>query len=267
MDLDDKVALIHGGGGAIGSAVAQAMARDGARVVLAGRSRARLEAAARDIADQGGQAEVALLDALDERDVEEVTAGVAARHGRLDITLNAVGFSHVQGTALLELSYDEYARPLYAYTRCNFLTARSAARHMVARGDGVIFTVSTPGSRMAAGGFMGYGAACAAIEALTRHLAGELGPHGVRAICLRSDAIPQAMDRGSHTAEVFGEVARRTGQDAHTLLDERARSATLLRRLPSLDDVAGLAATLAGPRGAAVTAAVINLTCGSVVDV
>lgn len=267
MDLEDKVALIHGGGGAIGSAVARAMARDGARVVLAGRSRARLEAAAALLAEDGARAEVAVLDALDEHHVEEVTAAVASRHGRLDITLNAVGFAHVQGTPLLELGYEEYARPLYAYTRCNFLTARAAARHMVARADGVIFTLSTPGSRMAAGGFMGYGAACAAIEAMTRHLAGELGPQGVRAICLRSDAIPQAMDRGSHTAELFERVALRDGRDARSLLAERARTATLLGRLPELDDLAGLAATLAGRRGAAVTAAVINLTCGSVVDV
>ena len=64
--LKDKTAIVYGGGGAIGSAAARAFAREGARAHLAGRTRARLEAAARDIETIGGVAEIAELDALDE---------------------------------------------------------------------------------------------------------------------------------------------------------------------------------------------------------
>src|SRR5688572_23878084 len=99
--LEGKTALIHGGGGAIGGAVARALAQDGARVHLAGRGRARLEAVASDIGDH---AEVAVLDALDERAVNEHADAVAAAAGGIDIALNAVSFPYVSGTPFADLS-------------------------------------------------------------------------------------------------------------------------------------------------------------------
>jgi 3-oxoacyl-[acyl-carrier protein] reductase len=264
MLLQHKNAVIYGGG-AIGGAVARAFARAGARVFLAGRTRAKLDAVARDILVNGGVVEVAQLDALDEQAVEAHARGVADHAGRIDIALNAVGIAHVQGTPLLELSYEEYALPLTGYTRTNFLTARAVARHMMHKGSGVIFTLSTPGSRMAGGGFMGYGAACAANEALTRHLAGELGPRGVRVVCLRPDAIPEALKQ-SHSAEVFRKLAERAGLSIETMLAQRSQSATLLQRLPTLAEVANAAVFMASDEASAITASIVNLTCGSLVD-
>jgi len=95
--LENKIALIHGAGGAIGSAVARTFARQGAKVFLAGRTLERLDAVARDIAAAGGAAETARVDALDERAVFAHADAVAARAGRIDIALNAVGIKHVQG--------------------------------------------------------------------------------------------------------------------------------------------------------------------------
>lgn len=69
---------------------------------------------------------------------------------------------------------------------------------------------------------MGYGAACAAIEALTRHLAGELGPSGVRVVCLRPDAIPEDLARHSHSAGVFRKAAERAGLTIEAMLDSLA---------------------------------------------
>lgn len=266
MLLKNKRAVIYGGGGAIGGAVARAFAREGAKVFLAGRTRSKLDAVAKDIAAAGGEVETALVDALDEQAVRRHADAVAQRAGGIDIALNAVGIVHVQGTPLSDLSYEEYAHPLMAYTRTNFLTARAVARHMVPQGAGVIFTLSTPGSRMPGGGFMGYGAACAAIEALTRHLAGELGASGVRAICLRPDAIPEALALHSHSAQVFAKPAQNAGLSVAAMLDERRRSATLLQRLPTLAEVANVAAFLASDQASAVTASIANLSCGSVVD-
>ena len=82
MMLENKTAVIYGGGGAIGGAVARACAEAGARVYLAGRSRARLEKVANDIGDAAGVAEV---DALDERAVAEHADAVAADAGGIDI--------------------------------------------------------------------------------------------------------------------------------------------------------------------------------------
>jgi NAD(P)-dependent dehydrogenase (short-subunit alcohol dehydrogenase family) len=265
MLLKDKTAVIYGAG-AIGGAVARAFAREGASVWLAARTNERLERLASEIRAAGGKVSVNRVDALDETAVEQHAHAVAEQAGGIDIALNAVGIPHVQGTPLADLSYEEYAQPLTDFTRANFLTARAAARHMVRRRRGVLLTLSTPGSRLAGPGFMGYGAACAAIETMTRHLAGELGPSGVRAVCLRSDAIPEALEHGSYSRGVFEHVAARAGTTPAAMLAEHARSACLLGRLPTLAEVAETAAFMASDRAGAITGAVINLTCGSLTD-
>jgi 3-oxoacyl-[acyl-carrier protein] reductase len=139
------------------------------------------------------------------------------------------------------------------------------ARPPVKRGSGVILTLSTPGSRMAGTGFLGYGVTCAAIEAFSRLLAAELGASGVRVVCLRPDAIPEAVPT-SHAREVFAGFAERTGMRIEDLLAERARTGTLLRRFPTLTQVADFAAFAASDRAGAMTGAIANLTCGSLVD-
>jgi 3-oxoacyl-[acyl-carrier protein] reductase len=129
--LQNKTAVIYGGGGAIGGSVARTFAREGAKVFLAGRTRAKLERVAREITAAGGSAEIAELDALDEAAVDRHADSVAAEAGRIDVALNAVGIVHVQGTPFAELSFEDYAHPITAYTRTHFLTAKSVARHMV----------------------------------------------------------------------------------------------------------------------------------------
>ena len=87
---------------------------------------------------------------------------------------------------------------------------QAVARHMAKRGSGVILTLSTPGARMTGQGFLGNGVASAAIEAFSRILAGELGARGIRVVCLRPDAIPEAVAT-SHTRAVFSGFAERGG--------------------------------------------------------
>jgi 3-oxoacyl-[acyl-carrier protein] reductase len=142
MTLENKTALIYGGGGAIGGAAARAFARAGARVYLAGRTRARLEKVANDIGDAASVAEV---DALDERAVADHVDAVVADAGGIDIALNAVSFPHVQGTPVTELSFDEVWHPIDVFVRTNLLTASAVARPMTARRSGVILTLRRPG--------------------------------------------------------------------------------------------------------------------------
>src|SRR5439155_19250871 len=85
--LEGKNAIIYGGGGGIGGGVARAFSREGARVFLVGRTRDRLEGVAKEITEAGGSAEVAVLDALDERAVDEHVAQVAATPGSADRAL------------------------------------------------------------------------------------------------------------------------------------------------------------------------------------
>ena len=266
MLLRNRTAIVYGGGGAIGGAVARKFGAEGARVFLAGRTRSKMDAVAKSITASGGSAEVAEVDALDARQIEEHADGVAARVGRIDIAFNAIGLPHVQGTPLQELSFEELSAPLVGYAKSNFLTAKAVARHMVKRRSGVLLMISTPGSKLAFGaGFIGIGAANATVEVMTRHLAGELGPSGIRVVCLRPDATPETLERGSHAREVFGGVAKRNGASAEDML-AGAKERTLLKRFPKLEEIASAAAFAASDGAGAMTGAIMNLTCGTLVD-
>ncbi|MBK6752433.1 MAG: SDR family oxidoreductase [Flavobacteriales bacterium] len=265
MLLKNKIAIIHGGAGSIGGAVARVFAREGATVYLTGRTRSKLEVVAEDIRSRGGKAELEQLDALDERAVQEHADGVCQRSGRIDIEMNAIGVMHIQGKAFLDQSLDDLYTPVEGFVRSNFITAQAAARHMVKQRSGVILTLSTPGSRMSASGFLGYGVTCAAVEGFSRILAGELGMHEVRVVCLRSHAIPEALPT-SYAGEVFALVALQQGTTAEAMLAESARTGTLLGRLPTLNEVAEDAAFLASDRAGATTGAIANLTSGAIVD-
>lgn len=263
--LKNKTAIIYGGSGAIGSTIARTFAREGAAVCLVGRTRSKLDPIVRDITQSGGRATAAAVDAMDQAAVDRHADSFAAEAGRIDISVNAVGIDHVQGPAFLDLSHDDVAHPVSAYVKANFLTARAAARHMVRRRSGVLLTLSTPGARLAGTGFMGNAIASSAVESLTRQLAGELGAFNIRAICLRPDAIPETVPL-SHTGGVFGRVAKQHGTTVDAMLEGRASTAPLLKRLPTLAHVAEFAAFAASDRAGAMTGAIANLTCGSLVD-
>lgn len=265
MLLEGKTAVVYGGGGSIGGATALAFAREGAQVYLAGRMQQRLDRVAQEIVAAGGQVATAVVDALDAAAVEAHVEQVVADAGRLDVMVNAVGIQHVQGVPLSELSLADFEHPIAAYMRTHFVTAKAVARPMTAQGAGVILTVSTPGARMSGPGFLGYGVTCAAVEAFSRILAGEVGPAGVRVVCLRPDAMPDALAT-SYTGEMFARIAEVQGTTAEAMLIERARTSALLGRSPTLAQVADYAAFVACDRAAAMTGAIANLTCGSLVD-
>lgn len=266
MLLENKNAIIYGGSGAIGSAIAGAFLREGARVYLTGLHLKKLEAVAAGLNAAKGKVNIAVVDALDEEAVEKHAEAVAAEAGGIDIACNAVGAFHIQGKLLHELTLEEFEHPIKMQTRTHFLTARATSRHMKKKGGGVYLCLSTPGSRLPMEGILGFGAACAAIEGFTRHLAGELGPAGIRVICLRPDAIPEALEKGSHANEVFEGPSSRQGLTPQAALAAHANAGTLLKRLPTLEQVANTAAFMASDQAGAVTGAIVNLTCGSLVD-
>jgi 3-oxoacyl-[acyl-carrier protein] reductase len=254
MLLNDKVAVIYGAGGSIGGAVARAFAQEGAKVFLSGRDLPPIEAAAREIVAGGGQAEATRVDALDENAVDQNTASVADKTGRLDVVLNAIGFNPVQGIPLIELDREDFVAPISNWTTTQFLTARSAARYMVQKGSGVILTLSASPARLAIASTGGFGVACAAIEGLTRTLAAELSPHGIRVVCVRPHRIGDTLG-GISDFPMAKEEFRSFIEDM-----------TLLRRLPTLNEVAQTAAFLASDHAGAMTGTVANLTCGMSVD-
>ena len=127
MLLEDKNAVIYGAGGAIGSAVGRAFAREGATVFLAGRTLTRLEEVAEEIRSAGGIAETAQVDALDEKAVDEHADAVAANAGGIDISFNLISHGEVHGTPMADMDLEDYARPVVTAVRTTFLTWRAAA--------------------------------------------------------------------------------------------------------------------------------------------
>src|SRR5438094_10453885 len=101
--LQGKTAIIYGGGGGIGGGVARTFAREGAKVFLVGRTREKLDAVAKDITSSGGSAEVAVVDALDERAVDDHVQDVVSRAGSVDVSFNLINRGDVQGTPLVEM--------------------------------------------------------------------------------------------------------------------------------------------------------------------
>ena len=265
--LDGRNAVIYGGGGAIGGAVARVFAREGARVFLAGRTQARLDAVARDIAAAGGTAETAQVDVLDQHAVDRHAAEVAAAAGGIDIALNAVSVMHDQGTPLADLSLEEFMRPIDGFLRTLFLTSKAVARHMGGERPGVILTLSEPGSKLAAGGILGHSVSAAGKEAFSRVLAAELAPADIRVVCIRPHAVVDAPAAGSYTGDLFGQIAAAAGQSVEEMLDGGGMAqGTLLKRLPTLAEVAETAAFLASDRAGAMTGTVVNLSAGALVD-
>lgn len=261
MLLEHKNAVIYGAGGAIGGAAARAFAREGAQVFLAGRTFAPLNAVAEEIAAAGGRAEAAEVDALDEAAVESHVAAVASSAGQIDVSLNAIGMEDVQGPPLLDMSLSEFAHPVIRATRTQFLTARAIARRMVENGSGVLLTITAPTAREATPHIGGFGVACSAIEGLWRTLAAELGPHGVRLVCLRSAGSPDTPDlQGMVRAH-----AEATGLSPEEIQADFGRG-SLLGRLPTLIEVAEVATMMASERTSPLTGTFVNVTCGSPVD-
>jgi 3-oxoacyl-[acyl-carrier protein] reductase len=256
--LEDKNAVIYGGGGAIGAAVAHAFAREGANVFLAGRTQAKLEEVAEQIRSAGGVAETAQVDALDERDVDGYVEAVAEKAGGIDVSFNLISYQDVQGTPLAEMGLEDFERPVVKAVRSQFLTSRAAARHMIGRGSGVILMFGGPGGRdpirdYASGGFQvylgGFQVALGALDVLRRQLAVELGPHGIRVVTLQSGGLPET-----------------THEDWREAITQSFVDTSMLKRAETLEDVGNVAAFAASDLARTMTATALNITCGRVAD-
>ena len=247
MMLNDKQAIVYGAAGPIGGAVAKAFAAEGATVHLAGRTAERLERVADEIRAAGGKTEIAVVDALDERSVDDH----AATLGRIDISFNLIGHQQYFGTPLIDMSLADVEEPVRNMLRTFYLTSRAAARRMVEQGSGVILTFGGYGDPAAnLGAFQaGFGA----VEALRRSLARELGPHGIRVITLQTNGIPES------NPDTYPEDFRRE-------VAEQTAAQTMLNRAATLADVAAIATFAASDRAASITGTALNLTAGAVVN-
>ena len=259
MLLEDKNAVIYGGGGDIGGAVAREFSHEGARVFLVGRTYESLKTVANDIEAAGGSAKVAVLDALDEKAVDEHARAVAEQAGSIDVSFNLVTRGDVQGIPLVDMKMDDLLRAVINGLRSNFITARAAARHMIEQGSGVILALDS-GSANGSPMMGSTGPADAATDTFIRNLAAEIGPRGVRVLDIWTAGLPETLSREKLAAV-----------DSNLALDDAAYQGLLdsldqmrmTRRSPRLAEVAATASFLASEKAAAITGTFVNATSGT----
>jgi NAD(P)-dependent dehydrogenase (short-subunit alcohol dehydrogenase family) len=248
--LDDRVAIIPGGTGAIGAAIGEAMARAGARVVIVGTAEERAETVAARIREAGGQAIGVGADATSEADCERITASALDAFGRVDIIVNAVG----GGAGKVLHPAEDYPRDAWDWifelnVRSTLCATQPAVRAMIAGGRGgrVLNIVSVRAFLGINAGYSAYVAAKGAIASLTRQWATEWAKHGINVNAIS----PTFVD---------------TPQVA-MLLDDPAFKASIVSRIPlgrvgTTRDIVGPAIFLCSDAAAFVTGQILGIDGG-----
>ncbi|TMR89912.1 SDR family NAD(P)-dependent oxidoreductase [Nonomuraea basaltis] len=256
--LEHKTAVIFGAGGEVGGAVAREFAAQGARVFLSGRTRASVQPLAKELS--GVSAEV---DALDEAAVNGYVDEVARAADGIDIVFNAMGpqaAEYRNGTGTIKLPIETFMLPIMTIVRSQFITARAAARHFTAQGDGVIvFLSATPSQGLQ--NTAAIGAAYGAIESLTRSLAADLSPSGVRVVCVRS-----MLMSGSRIQRQTIAMAAEAAGLPEAKMAEIISSRVLLRRSATAADAARVVSFVASAEAGMLTGAIVNASGGAVLD-
>ncbi|WP_174254903.1 SDR family NAD(P)-dependent oxidoreductase [Acidisphaera sp. S103] len=231
MDLQDKVAVITGGSGAIGAASAHRMAQSGAKIVVGYNSKPdQAESVAKSLPGSGHRA--MRIPMLETPLIREAAAIVEREYGRCDVLVNSAGFTRMIPHADLEALTDDLIDSIFAANvRGPFATIRAFAPLMKRSGDAVIVNISSVAAIVGTGSNIAYGASKAALDTMALSLARVLGPE-IRVLTVSPAAVDTAFVPGRTTAMV-----------------ERVAATTPLKRVVQADEVAQ-----------AVMAAVVHLT-------
>jgi NAD(P)-dependent dehydrogenase (short-subunit alcohol dehydrogenase family) len=252
--LKNKNAIIYGAGGSLGGAMAHAFAKQGAKVFLTGRTKAPLERLQKAINDDGGKAEIAQLDAMDQKAVNDHVEFLASKEGSVDISFNLIGLQDTQDMPLVDMKLEDFVRPISIAMTTHFITATAAARVMMKQRGGVILSLTATPGGVGYPNVGGFGPACCAIESFSRDLASELGPHGVRVINIRS--------AGSPDSKVFRDAIETGGEQVKDFI-QKLKEDTMLKELPMMADIANTASFLASDLANKITGVTIDVTAGT----
>ena len=231
FDLTDRVAVVTGAASGIGRASAERMAEAGATVVCADRDVDGATVTAEHISGAGGSADVVSLDVTDADAVEAVVQGAVERHGRLDVMANVAGIIHT--STVLETQEADLDRILAVNLKGVFFGCQSAGRVMVEQGSGSIVNMASAAIDQPAPRLAPYGMAKAALVQLTKVLATEIGPSGVRVNAVAPGYIVTGMTNRAWVAEDGTE-----DEEAKAAVTAQMSKGAPLRSVGEPDDIA-----------------------------
>jgi gluconate 5-dehydrogenase len=245
LDLSGRVALVTGAARGIGFAIARGLARAGALTVLNGRDANALAAARTSIEGDGGRTDAAVFDVADRDAVQAAIADLEARHGAIDIVVNNAGIQRRH--PVTEFPLDEWDAIIATNLTAPFLVAQAALTGMKARGRGVIINIASLMSELGRPTIVPYTAAKGGVRQLTRGLATELGPTGIRVNAIAPGYILTEMNRALIDNKEF---------------DTWVRGRTPMRRWGDPDELAGIAVFLASDAASYITGQTIFVDGG-----
>jgi NAD(P)-dependent dehydrogenase (short-subunit alcohol dehydrogenase family) len=183
MKLSDRVALITGGGSGIGRATAELFAREGARVVVADLNGTAASQTMQQIRSDGGEAISIQVDVSKAKDVEEMVTYTLSSYGQVDILFNSAGIIGREAY-LWEATEEDFDQIISVNLKGVFLACKYAIPAMIERRSGVVLNMSSLGGLVARRANSLYNASKAGVVLITRVLAKELAPYGIRANCI-----------------------------------------------------------------------------------
>jgi 3-oxoacyl-[acyl-carrier protein] reductase len=247
--LCDRVALVTGSSRGIGASIALLYAAEGARVAVHGRDAAAVERVRSQIEAAGGTTVAVLADLTVYDQVEAMRTTVERALGPIDIVVANAGGSPVGPGPIDEITEHDWRASIDVNLTATFLTIKSLLPGMKERGRGTIITMSSAAARRTtAMSPVAYAAAKAGIEQLTKNVAAQAGPFGIRANCIAPETI----------------LTDRNIEEIPDDVQESMRLTHPIRRLGVPDDVAHAALFLATADSAWITGTVLDVAGGSV---
>lgn len=187
-DLAGKTAVVTGGSSPIGAEICRLLAANGVRVVVNGRNKKAVDEVVESIRREGGETVGVIADCTDSSALERMREETERTFGPAEI-LAAVAGGHGAPAPFEEIDEEEWRFVVDANLTSTFLTIQGFLPSMILRGAGSILTMASSAGRLPGGASAPYAAAKAGIVMLSRHLAREMGSHGVRVNCLAPSAI------------------------------------------------------------------------------
>jgi NAD(P)-dependent dehydrogenase (short-subunit alcohol dehydrogenase family) len=246
FSLAGKIALVTGGGRGLGRAGALAFAKAGARVALLSRTRTQLEETAAAVEALGRKALVAIADTRNAAEVDAAVQATVAAFGRIDILFNNAGTNIRKN--VVDMPDEDWHTIMDTNVKGAFLVARAVARQMVQQGSGTIINMSSMSAASAEPTKAVYAASKGAIALLTKGLALELAPHGIRVNAIAPGYMLTSLVKG--------------GLDADPERKQRVLARIPLGRLGAPEEIGGALVFLASEAASYITGATITIDGG-----